>query len=51
MGIVRARVLGPYNYSEMGTMSGALVGEFLSGSAIFSINAPKQFWVCIVEEE
>jgi len=48
VGILNARVLGPYKYSEMDTMSGALVALSMSGSAIFSINAPKQFWVCIV---
>lgn len=49
--ITKATVLGPYKYSEMSTMSGALAGleSGSSGANCFSINSPKQFWVCIVK--
>ena len=52
MAITKAKVLGPYLYSEMDTMSGALVsqGSALSGQVVFSINSPKQFWVCVIQE-
>lgn len=47
--ITKATVLGPYLYSEMDTMSGALVGiPDISGQTCFSICSPKQFWVCVV---
>ena len=40
-------VFGPYLYSEMSTMSGAIAGSYgISGVRLFSICSPKQFWVC-----
>ena len=49
--VSKATVNGPYLYSEMNTMSGALVSmRSLSGANIKVIQSPKQFWVMVIEE-